>query len=43
MDWRDIDVREEGIHVEQDRAPSLVCLMEAIRQEIVLEVLNCFL
>ena len=34
---------KEGILVEQDRTTSIVCHMEAIRQEIVLGVYNFFL
>ena len=35
--------RKESIFVEQDRTSSMVCHVEAIRQELVLEVFNCFL
>ena len=34
---------EKKVPVEQDRAPAIVSHMEAIRQEIVLEVLDSFL
>ena len=40
---RDLDVRKESILVEQDRTTSTVCHVEAIRQELVLEVIKCFL
>ena len=38
-----LDVREASILVQQDCASSIVCHVEAIRQELVLEVFNCFL
>ena len=43
VNGRDLDVRKESILVEQDRTTSTVCHVEAIRQELVLEVFNCFL
>ena len=43
VNGRDLDVRTEGIPVEQDRTTSIVCHVEAIRQELVFEVLKCFL
>ena len=43
VNGRDLHVRKESNLVEQDRTTSIVCHVEAIRQELVLEVLNCFL
>ena len=41
---RDLDVIKESTLVEQDHTYIMVCHVEAIRQEHVLEVLfNCFL
>ena len=40
VNGRDLDIRTESILVEQDRTPSTVCHVEAIRQELVLEVFN---
>ena len=40
---RDLAVRQESILVEQDHTTSIVFHVEAIRQELVLEVFNCFL
>ena len=37
---RNLDVRKKGILIEQNRTPSVVCHVEAIRQELVLEVFN---
>ena len=39
----DLDVWEECIFVEQDGTISIVCHMEAIRQELGVQVSNCFL
>ena len=38
---RNFDVRKNSILVEQDHTSSKVCYVEAIRQELVLEVFNC--
>ena len=43
IDGRDIKVRKESVLVEQDGAFFIVCHVEAIRQELVLEVFNSFL
>ena len=43
IDGRDLHVREEGVLVEQDGASSIMSHVEALRQEIMPEVLNSFL
>ena len=41
-DGRDLNARKESIFAEQDRTSSIMCHVEAIRQEMVFEVFNCF-
>ena len=43
IDGRDINVRKESALVEQDCAFFIVCHVEAIRLELVLELFNSFL
>ena len=40
---RDLDVGVESIFVEQESTPAVVSHMEAVRQKVVLEVLDGFL
>ena len=43
VNGRDLDVREESIWIEQDGTTSMVCHVEACREELVIHVFNCFL
>ena len=43
VDGRDLHVREERVLLEQDGTTSTMCHVEAIRQELVIQVFNCFL
>ena len=43
VNGRDLDVGKESILAEQDLTTSIVCHVEGIRQELVIEVFNCFL
>ena len=43
VNGRDLDIGEESISVEQDGTNSTVRHMEAIRQELVVHVFDCFL
>ena len=42
IERRDLDVGEESIFVEQESTPAVVSHMEAVRQQVVLEVLDGF-